>query len=230
MNNNFVLGNGRKEIKLQKDVVNFTDVHDKLTLYKLGLIKKEDVEAWLNDVLEVRDYMSVTEKYAVINIFRQNFEVDFLTFDNGYKTLEKEFISMQFTIRLFFDLMLRYTNIFVLDKYKTDTNYDLVVSTGFYDMLFNLCKDDYLLLETYCKEAIDLSNNSLYKLLESLVMSAPTVEDAEKVKDMLNDIDKDKLEILEAVQKYNNAYLDDMIKNEGREIIENEKKEKELIS
>ena len=230
MNNGFVLGQGKKEIKMQKEVINFTDLHDKLTSYQLGLTKKEDIEAWLNEVLEVKPFMPIMEKFAVINMFRQNFEVDFLTFDNGHKTLEKEFISMQFAIRLFFDVMLHYTNIFVLDKYKTTDNYDLVITSGFYEMLYNICGEDYEISAQYCKDTVDLNNNSLYKMLESLVMSAPTVDDAEKIKDMLNDIDKDKLEILEAVQKYNNAYLDDMIKNEGKEIIENEKKEKELIS
>ena len=58
--------------------------------------------------------------------------------------------------------------------------------------------NDYKLLEEYCKESFDLNNNSLYKVLEALVMSAPTVEDAEKIKDMINEIDKDKLEILES--------------------------------
>ena len=230
MNNGFILSNGKKEITQKKERINFTDVHDRLTSYKLGLTTKEETEAWLNEVLEVRNYITIAEKYAIINIFRQNFEIDFLTFDNGQKTLEKEFISMNFTIRLFFDLMLHYTNIFVLDKYKTDENYNLVIETGFYDMLLNICKDDYRLLEKYCKETIDLNNMSLYKLLEALVMSAPTVEDAEKIKDMINDIDKDKLEILESVQKYNNAYLDEMINKTGREVVEQEKKDNELIS
>ena len=230
MNNGFILSNGKKEITQKKERINFTDVHDRLTSYKLGLTTKEETEAWLNEVLEVRNYITIAEKYAIINIFRQNFEIDFLTFDNGQKTLEKEFISMNFTIRLFFDLMLHYTNIFVLDKYKTDENYNLVIETGFYDMLLNICKDDYRLLEKYCKETIDLNNMSLYKLLEALVMSAPTVEDAEKIKDMINDIDKDELEILESVQKYNNAYLDEMINKTGREVVEQEKKDNELIS
>lgn len=230
MDKGFILSKGKKEVVLQKERINFTDLHDRLTSYQLGLTTKEETEAWLDEVLEVRDYITIAEKYAIINIFRQNFEIDFLTFDNGQKTLEKEFISMNFTIRLFFDLMLHYTNVFVLDKYKTDENYNLVIATGFYDMLLNICREDYKLLEEYCKESFDLNNNSLYKVLEALVMSAPTVEDAEKIKDMINEIDKDKLEILESVQKYNNAYLDEMINNTGREVVEQEKKENELIS
>lgn len=230
MNKGFILGSEKQEVIQKKERVNFTDIHDRLTSYKLGLTTKEETEAWLDEVLEVRDYINITEKFAIINIFRQNFEIDFLTFDNGQKTLEKEFIALNFTIRLFFDLMLHYTNVYVLDKYKTDENYNLVISSGFYDMLLNICREDYKLLEKYCKETIDLNNISLYKLLETLVLSAPTVEDAEKIKDMINDIDKDKLEILESVQKYNNAYLDEMMNNTGREVVEQEKKENELIS
>ena len=223
MNDNFVLGESKKEAVFEKERVNFTDVHDRLTSYKLGLTTKEDTEKWFNDVLEVKGYMSIEEKFAVINIFRQNFEVDFLVFENGYKTLEKEFILMQFVMRLFFDVMLHYTNISVLDKYKTPENYDLVVSSGFYEMIYNICKKDYKNLEKYCKEALDLNNNSLSKMLEMLVMTAPSADDAEKVRDMLNDIDESKLEILKEIQKFNNPYLDELINKEGREIIESEK-------
>ena len=183
--------------------INFTDLHDKLAQIVNGLISKEDLYQWLDENIEVKSYIPITQKYAMINIFSDRFNTNVYN-DSGELD---ELFNLMYDIESLFSFLFGYTDIFVRPKDRTADNYDLIIRSGFYDYMMQFCKSDYLDLISKCDRVCSIDN---IVLLNGFVKSLtqPSVEDMERIRDIINnEIDKDKLDVLKAVEEYNNPFF-----------------------
>ena len=184
----------------------FTDLHDKMAQCVNGLISKEDFYSWLDENIKVKSYLSIATKYAIISMFS-----DRLNQDISYYLEKKEatgYIYMMYDINIMFELLFKYIEIIVLSKNRTIENYDLVMQSGLYDYIVDKCGNDYKNLVEKCDRASNIETMGIIRELSNIFVNPPSVEDMEKIKDIINnDIDKEKLQVLKAVEEYNNPTL-----------------------
>ena len=184
----------------------FTDLHDKMAQCVNGLISKEDFYSWLDENIKVKSYLSIATKYAIISMFSDRLNQDI----SGY--LEKKeatgYIYMMYDINIMFELLFKYIEIIVLSKNRTIENYDLVMQSGLYDYIVDKCGNDYKNLVEKCDRASNIETMGIIRELSNIFVNPPSIEDMEKIKDIINnDIDKEKLQVLKAVEEYNNPTL-----------------------
>ena len=203
--------------------INFNDLHDKMIQKINGLVSKEDFYQWLDENIEVETYIPITKKYALINVFSNRFNTEIYSDDGEIS----EIFNLIYDLESMFVFLFGYTDVFVRPKDRTVDNYDLIIKSGFFDYIMGFCKNDYLDLQKKCDRVCSIDNLILLNgLVKSL--SQPSVEDMEKIKDIINnEIDKDKLDVLKAIEEYNNPFLkkviDSVSKKESAEIMKNNK-------
>lgn len=190
--------------------IKFTDLHDKLVAYNTKLINKEQLEKWLDENIEVKKYISLSTKYAIISVFVDNFNVSIGDkIDSGD---DMDYLYMTYDINLMFSLLFQYIDIPVVSKYRTIDNYDLIIESGFYDYLLDRCGKDYKILVEKCDRITGINNLIIVKELTNIFGNPPSVDDIERIKDLINnEIDIDKLNIIKAIEEYNNPNLKKII-------------------
>lgn len=193
----------------------FTDLHDKMAQCVNGLISKESFYSWLDENIKVKSYLSIVVKYATISIFSEKVTQEI----NDY--LEKKeatgYIYMTYDINLVFELLFKYIDMVVISKNRTIENYDLVMQSGLYEYIISKCGKDYEDLVKKCDRASNIDTMGIIRELSNIFVNPPSVEDIEKIKDIINnDIDKEKLQILKAVEEYNNPTLKKILDKASR--------------
>ena len=196
--------------------IKFSDLHDKLNQYVLNLITKKELEQWLKDNIKIKKYLSLVEKYAIIDVFDDKFIDAIKNADN----INNNAIYIMYDINCMFDLLFKYVDIVVLSKYRTIENYDLIVKSGFYDYILKGCKSDYDELLFKCDRVTGINELNLFRSFESIINNQPTAEDYERIRDIINnEIDKDKLQILQAVEAYNNPTMNKIVEGISTEAL-----------
>ena len=196
--------------------IKFSDLHDKLNQYVLNLITKKELEQWLKDNIKIKKYLSLVEKYAIIDVFADKF-IDAI---KNTDDINNNAIYIMYDINCMFDLLFKYVDIVVLSKYRTIENYDLIIKSGFYDYILKGCKNDYEELLSKCDRVTGINELSLFRSFEPIINNQPTVEDYERIRDIINnEIDKDKLQILQAVEAYNNPTMNKIVEGISTEAL-----------
>lgn len=194
----------------------FTDLHDKMAQCVNGLVSKDDFYSWLDENIKVKQYLSIANKYAIISMFsdKVNQEInDYLDKNNA-----TGYIYMTYDINMMFELLFKYIDMVVLSKNRTIENYDLVMQSGLYDYIISKCGKDYDDLVKKCDRASNIDTMGIIREISNMFVNPPSVEDIEKIKDIINnDIDKEKLEVLKAIEEYNNPTLKKIVDNISKE-------------
>lgn len=194
----------------------FTDLHDKMAQCVNGLISKEDFYSWLDENIKVKSYLSIATKYAIISMFSDKVTEEISEYLN--KKEATGYIYMTYDINVVFELLFKYVDIIVLSKNRTIENYDLVMQSGLYDYITSKCGKDYDDLVKKCDRASNIETMGIIRELSNIFVNPPSIEDIEKIKDIINnDIDKEKLEILKAIEEYNNPTLKKIVDNISKE-------------
>lgn len=198
--------------------INFNDLHDKLAQKVNGLITKDDLYEWLNENIKISSYLPLIKKYALIRVFSDKFKD---SMQDNIENEDDDFIYLMYDINQLFTLLFAYTDMILLSKYKTLDNYDLIMKSGFFDYMMQFCETDYRELISKCDRLTGIDNLYIMKQFIQSIGNQPSVEDVEKIRDIINnEVDKEKLEIIKAVQEYNNPMLKKIIGNISKENIE----------
>lgn len=178
--------------------MNFTDLHDKLVQYDTGLIKQREFEGWLEDNITVKKYFSIITKYALIEMLKANLD------DVGIKDTEDlSYVYMNFDIQSMFTFLFRYISMDVPFEKRTSVNYDLVMRTGFADYILQTCGKDYNELVSKAREVIGLENLNVVKAVAQIFSGLMDTSDLDRIKDTVNNLDKDNLKLLKSIQEFN---------------------------
>ena len=159
---------------------------NKLTFTKLNLKKKEDIkEINFNDnIIEVKQYLSIQDKLDLIDITLQKAKEDRL-----YNPLK---IDMYFHLNLIY----LYTNITFTDKQREDEIklYDILESNGLIDMIVAVIPEkeyDELLNKINEKIENELKyNTTAAAIISKIIDDLP--ENAAAAQKIVNTFDKDK--------------------------------------
>lgn len=190
----------------------------------------KDSGTWKNPGISIRTYIPMSEKFAAIRHIGAviNKEIDNLLQD---KNFGYDYIFLNYEIEKFFTLFEKYTGIKVQDKDKTLPNYDLIMETGAFDYIKELCKEDYYDFSKLCDRVTGVDNMSITRELMSVLTTDVVTKNMNIIKKAINGISKDKLNTLSEIHKFNNplykeAY--DNVINSARE--EARQKHKESVA
>lgn len=166
----------------------------KVSFSKLGLKINQEVKEfeWNNQKIEVKQYISITDKFSLITKVLMNCqETDF----NNFMSISK--MTMYLTIQI----ALYYTNINITDKMLEDPAklYDQLVSTGFMtEVKNNMDEQELITLCNWCKETCEhvyTYRNSVYGILDAMSTDYNNLDlDIDKLQNELKDTEN--LEVL----------------------------------
>lgn len=138
----------------------------KVTFTKLGLNKNANVDTitWNDQVIEVKQYLPMSEKLELVSTIINN-SID----DNGY------YNPMRVYINTIIEVILTYTNITVTEKQKEDILklYDLFVSSGLSGKIIGetINPYEYQQIQKWVHETI----NSIYNYKNSVLGILDTI-------------------------------------------------------
>ena len=205
--------------------ISFNDLHDKLLQRVDNLISRDELYDWLDNNLEVKNYLPLTTKYAEIRIFSDKFKDDV---DSNIDDKDVDFIYFVYDLNQLFVFLFAYTDIVVLSKNRTIENYDLIMKSGFFDYMMQYCKNDYESVIEKCDKVTGIEDVNIIKSFAMAIGSYPSVEEMERIRDIVNnEIDKDKLEIIKAVEEYNNPVMEKIAEVVKSDSLKEAVKEKE---
>lgn len=139
----------------------------KVSFSKLGLTKNNDIKTieYNGQIIEIKQYLSINEKAVIASNVLNNVIGNGVT--RFINPLQMEVYTLLFVIDA-------YTNINFTEKQKEDSAklYDLIVSSGLWDIIFNeLNKEDYGKLLIYIEKSIKSFfdyYNSIYGILDNI--------------------------------------------------------------
>ena len=205
--------------------ISFNDLHNKLLQRVDNLISRDELYDWLDNNLEVKNYLPLTTKYAEIRIFSDKFKDDV---DSNIDDKDVDFIYFVYDLNQLFVFLFAYTDIVVLSKNRTIENYDLIMKSGFFDYMMQYCKNDYESVIEKCNKVTGIEDVNIIKSFTMAIGSYPSVEEMERIRDIVNnEIDKDKLEIIKAVEEYNNPVMEKIAEVVKSDSLKEAVKEKE---
>lgn len=197
-------------------MLNFNDLHDKLAQRKMGLITKENLYSWLDENMEVTSYLPITKKYAICKLFSDKFQEQV----KNNEDQDQDYIYLLYDLNCLFTLLFSYTDMIVISKHRTLVNYDLIIESGLYDYILSFCKEDYLRLVEKCDRVTGIDNLSTFMYFSTAIGKQPSVEEFERIKDIVNnELDKDKLDIIKVLQEYNNPMMKKIIDNVSKDAV-----------
>lgn len=175
----------------------FRDIKLVLEQYIKGESTKQEVENIVNN-LSISTYIPVIRKYAIISTFSNQLSEVLLDTDKGsVSQLQGYYIT--YDIGLKFLILSVYCNIIISEDEKTSENYDLIIQSGFYDMIFNNSKVDIERFIEICDRVVGINNTWILNELDTIFCDTVNVQNMQQIMNILND-DKNK-EMLQKVQE-----------------------------
>ena len=167
---------------------------NKVGLTKLNLKKNTEITPveWGDQTIEVKQYLPIQEKLDLISRI-----VSMSLDDNNFAN------PVRINIFSILEIMYAYTNINFTDKQKEDFLglYDLIVSSGLWDKIFEAITKDYTFIMENVEEVIEevyKYKNSVLGILQAAVTDYKDLDlDATKLKEKIGD--PENLKLLKAV-------------------------------
>lgn len=198
----------------------FSDLKSILNKYKKKEITKEDYNIFLNKNIIVDSYIPIAKKYAMINSFCS--EINKVIFDIGESnSTEIELYYLNYDINIVFSLLFGYTNIIISGDERNIENYDLIITSGFFDYVYEKCGKDYDDIVKKCNRLNGIDNLWVLSKLDEIFCNNANVKNMEKIKDIINnEIDKDKLKFINSISEINNPKMKDFLNNLEKSTVE----------
>lgn len=138
-------------------------------------------EEWFSNNIEIKPYIPLEQKKEIIDIVAQKISLmDAAVGGSAVYSIERECI-------LFYDVLLRYTNITVEKNENNYKNYDYLHSTYFYDYFMESLTWDYKTLIEMINNACDMANIISVRHMIGQLDFNKTQENIESLKSLLLD-------------------------------------------
>lgn len=189
----------------------FNNLIDKLNQRKLNLITNQDLVQWFSDNIKVLTYIPITNKYYIASMIKNQYKsvVNFDDFDD----FNIEYYNLQYDIISTFYILMSYVNIIVPNDKMTPENYDLLMSTGFYNYVMCYASDDYKDFVSKCEKLTGIRNVEIINQFITEIGSRFNISNIQEIRKEINKIDMRKLGLLESVAKFNDKSKADIIES-----------------
>lgn len=192
----------------------YNDIHDKMNQVTLGLITKEELHQWFEDNVQVTTYLSIIQKYALIEAVKLKFDATVIANVDTGETDDygATYYAMNYDVQSTLIVLGYYTKAFAQDKDLTMKEYDLVMSTGYYDYVYDKAGKDMQDTFKKCERVVGVDNYFLVRDFIKQFTTGYSPEKAKAVRQELNKIDLRKLQLMKDVAHYNSPVATEVAK------------------
>lgn len=195
----------------------FKDLINKLDDYNNSIIDIGEFNKWLEENIEVRFYIGLTEKTVITDLTKEKFNAN-MSFEDENTFRDKCYTEYEMCV--LFDLLFSYTNIVVPSNYRNAETYDKILNSPVYRRIWKECFTDFDRLEKMLRMKTGIEYISLIYSLADIFGVNQTSEDIERIRDIINEeIDKDKLEILLGISKMNDPMMKKVVEKTTKESV-----------
>lgn len=182
----------------------------------LQALPKIVTKKWVKENIKINKYINIVDKYATSKIIAN------LLLNQLSEYAEKEdygmnYVYIKYDIYTNMTIFSKYININIKDEEKTSTNYDLIFSSGLFDIVMETCKNDYDRFIQIIDRMIGIEDFSVYREISRALTSDKYFERLEKSQKILNKISLKKYETLKQINDFNNPIMKQML-----EVLKNE--------
>jgi hypothetical protein len=206
--------------------ITFADLNDKMIQTSTGLLSKTDLYRWLDENIEVKNYIPISKKYSILQMFLIDFTYDFLSdFFSGNNSGGVEFLYMNYELYSTFTLLMAYIDVELKDKNVTPDNYDLIKQTGTFDYIVEHCKSDYNDFKSQCDRVVGINDMSIIAKLNEAFEKNPSVNEFTDVMEKFDNIMKKKsvrenLKFINNINMFNNPLLSEAVEEIQKESVQ----------
>lgn len=189
----------------------FNNLIDKLNQRKLNLITSQELVQWLSDNIKVLTYIPITTKYYIASMIKNQYK-NIVNIDD-IDDFNIEYYNLQYDIISTFYIIMSYVNIIVPIDKMTPENYDMLMSTGFYNYVMCYASDDYKDFVYKCEKLTGIRNLEIINQFITEIGDKFNISNIQEIRKEINKIDMRKLGLLESVTKFNDKTKADIIES-----------------
>lgn len=184
--------NTNRVVENNDAALTFNNLLDKMIQSSKRLLSKEEFYKWLDGNIKIKDYISIQEKMAIINLqsiifpIQCNYGITELN-QIAIDDIDLCHIEEVYELIKIFELMCSYIcDAVVEDKHKTFSTYNEIFKSGFYDYIMDKVEKDYLRFVNMCDDVLGIKNMYMNTQLIKLLRSIPDKEELEKIQNTFN--------------------------------------------
>lgn len=188
--------------------ITFKDLYKKMEDRVNNTITQEEFYDYLDNNIDIEKYLPISKKYAVAEIVSKKYEAS-LILQSEIKNFDS-FIYMQYDIYKTLYSVFVYTSIIINKEFYNQESYDLCYKSGLIQYIKKESNNDLDSLFEKCDCVSGINNIFIIKKLNE-TLSVNTVEDWEKIEDIINNgIDENKLKFFNEITAYNDPHMHEL--------------------
>lgn len=184
---------------------------------------KKDFTKYLEDNLIIKRYLPIGQKNVIIDVCsHEATNIIESRLEDGYSNLTDIYIDIEM-IKLF-DFMFRYINVDFDVTYRSYSEYDLIMQSGFYNYVMFYIEKDYNYICKIFDKVVGLDQLSLFELLNNKLKTPneESINELISTLDKIKNTDLTKFEHLLELNDPLNAKVTNIIRNNVYNGVKNE--------
>lgn len=160
----------------------------------------------------IRNYIPFAEKFSMIKNLGNNINKKINELINN-EDFGYDYIFMEYELNKYFMLFNKYTSIIIKNDDMTLENYDILMSSGVFDYIYNICQKDYEDFSNLCDRVTGIDNLSITRQLSNLLTTDTVSKNLRSIKRSIDNISKEKLNTLKEIHEFNNPLYKELYDN-----------------
>lgn len=184
---------------------------------------KKDFTKYLEDNLIIKRYLPIGQKNVIIDVCsHEATNIIESRLEDGYSNLTDIYIDIEM-IKIF-DFMFRYINVDFDVTYRSYSEYDLIMQSGFYNYVMFYIEKDYNYICKIFDKVVGLDQLSLFELLNNKLKTPneESINELISTLDKIKNTDLTKFEHLLELNDPLNAKVTNIIRNNVYNGVKNE--------
>lgn len=178
---------------------------EKCKMYNNNLISYDELRNYFDNNVKVKKYIRLMDKNSIVlNIVSHLNIIEGGVLDGIEVAIEKSFV-------MFYDVLLKYTNLEINEEYRNFDYYDIFVEAGIDSFIKNTCNDDYLRVVELINTTKDYNNLTFISKLFEGMDSDKLYSSLEKIDELIKN-EENMNKIIE-IMKFNNPDFGNMLYN-----------------
>lgn len=193
------MGRPKKSVSIIKLLV------EKCKMFNSGLISANDLKEYFENNVKIKKYIRLMDKHAIVlNVISHLNVVEGGALDGAELAIEKSFV-------MFYDVLLKYTNLEIEDEYRNFDYYDIFLEAGIDSFIKNVCNDDYLRAVELIDTTKDYNNLTFLSKLFEGMDSDKLYSSLEKIDELMKN--EENMNKIVEIMKFNNPDFGNMLYN-----------------
>lgn len=193
------MGRPKKSVSIIKLLV------EKCKMFNSGLISANDLKEYFEHNVKIKKYIRLMDKHAIVlNVISHLNVVEGGALDGAELAIEKSFV-------MFYDVLLKYTDLEIADEYRNFDYYDIFLEAGIDSFIKEICNNDYLRIIELINTSKDYNNLTFLSKLFENMDSDKLYSSLEKIDELIKN--EDNMSKIIEIMKFNNPDFGNVLYN-----------------